>query len=170
MKVSENSSSHVTVDVNLPSVEGKGAGSATEEEEEGRCREILSMQNANPAKSIQQKRQQTTQLREQQSLLTKLDAIRDIAFCGTGFTNGLNTNPWSAAAALTLSLEGSVVMMAGFVDTLGLKKVGTPCGNVPVVGDGSDCFKQKSPFMNNPEKVSWFPPPSQAGGLVSLHL
>jgi len=61
MKVSENSSSHVTVDVNLPSVEGKGAGSATEEEEEeGRCREILSMQNANPAKSIQQKRQQTT--------------------------------------------------------------------------------------------------------------
>jgi hypothetical protein len=61
MKVSENSSSHVTVDVNLPSVEGKGAGNATEEEEEeGRCREILSMQNANPAKSIQQKRQQTT--------------------------------------------------------------------------------------------------------------
>jgi hypothetical protein len=62
MKVSENSSSHVTVDVNLPSVEGKGAGSATEEEEEeeGRCREILSMQNANPAKLIQQKRQQTT--------------------------------------------------------------------------------------------------------------
>jgi hydroxymethylglutaryl-CoA reductase len=60
MKVSENSSSHVTVDINLPSVEGKGAGSATEEEEEGRCREILSMQNANPAKSIRQKRQQTT--------------------------------------------------------------------------------------------------------------
>jgi hypothetical protein len=63
MKVSENSSSHVTVDVNLPSVEGKGAGSATEEEEEeeeGRCREILSMQNANPAKLIQQKRRQTT--------------------------------------------------------------------------------------------------------------
>jgi len=83
----------------------------------------------------------------------------------------LNTNPWSAAAALTLSLEeGSVAMMAGFVDTLGLKKVGTPSGNVPVVGDGSDCFKQKSPFMNNPEKVLCFPPPSQAGRLVGLHL
>jgi len=83
----------------------------------------------------------------------------------------LNTNPWSPAAALTLSLEeGSVVMMPGFVDTLGLKKVGTPSGNVPVVGDGSDCFKQKSPFMNNPEKVSCSPSPSQAGGLVSLHL
>jgi hypothetical protein len=61
MKVSENSSSHVTVEVDLPSVEGEGRGSATEEEEEeGRCREILSMQNANPAKLIQQKRQQTT--------------------------------------------------------------------------------------------------------------
>jgi hypothetical protein len=62
MKVYENSSSHVTVEVNLPSVEGEegeGAGSATEEEE-GRCREILSMQNANPAKLIQQRRQQTT--------------------------------------------------------------------------------------------------------------
>jgi hypothetical protein len=47
--------------------------------------------------------------------------------------------------------EVSVAMMAGFVDTLGLKKVGTPSGNVPVVGDGSDCFKQKSPFMNSPE-------------------
>jgi len=56
----------------------------------------------------------------------------------------LNTNPWSAAAALTLSLEeGSVAMMAGFVDTLGLKKVGTPSGNVPVVGDGSDCDVDK---------------------------
>jgi hypothetical protein len=94
-----------------------------------------------------------------------LDATRDIAFCGTGFTNGLNTNPWSAAAALTLSLEeGSVAMMAGFVDTLGLKKVGTPSGNVPVVGDGSDCFKQKSPFMNNPEKVSCFHPPLSGRG------
>jgi hypothetical protein len=59
MKVSENSNSHVRVEVNLPSVEGEGAGSATEEEE-GRCREILSMQDANPAKLIQQKRQQTT--------------------------------------------------------------------------------------------------------------
>lgn len=33
--------------------------------------------------------------------------------------------------------------MAGFVDTLGLKKVGTPSGNVPVVGDGSDCDVDK---------------------------
>ncbi len=63
------------------------------------------------------------------------------------------------------------MMMAGFVDTLGLKKVGTPSGNVPVVGDGSDCFKQKSPFMNNPEKGVMFPtPPPLRQGVWSVSI
>jgi hypothetical protein len=66
-------------------------------------------------------------------------ASRDIEFCGTGFTNGLNTNPWSAL----LSLEGSIPSI-GFDDPE-LKKAGAS-GNVPVVGDGSDCFRPKRIF------------------------
>ncbi len=51
----------------------------------------------------------------------------------------MNTNPWSA---VLVSLEEASIAMIGFGNPLlVLKKVDTPSGNVPVVGDGSDCFR-----------------------------